>query len=1210
MIPLPLDPLTFPLVGSRLIEASAGTGKTYTIAALYLRLVLGHGDSCAYARALTPPEILVVTFTEAATQELRERIRARLAEAAAAFRADHEPVDPLLRELRAAYPAAQHPGCARRLQLAAEWMDEAAVSTIHGWCHRMLREHAFDSGSLFAQTLETDQREPRLEAVRDFWRTFLAPLDVASAAEVASWWAGPEALLATLDGLLAHVDLLDPAPPPAEALADARARRSAELAGLKAPWPAWADELQALFAAAVAAREVDGRKLSARYFEPWLQALRDWAVEPGLVQPALSDAAWKRLSRAGLAEAWKSQPPAHPALDALARLPARLATLPEARADLLRHAAPWVAARFAADSRRQARMGFDDLLTRLDAALAGPNGAVLAARIRRDFPVALIDEFQDTDPVQYRIFDAVYRVAADDPACALVLIGDPKQAIYSFRGADIHTYLVARRACAGRLHSLATNYRASRAMVAAVNRCFGHAETHHAGGAFLFRALGDDPLPFAPASAHGLDEALQVDGESPPALTLWHVDASDGKPPGAGDYRRRSAAACAGHILELLQAGQQGRAVFAGALGARALQPRDVAVLVNNRTDAAEMRAALAALGIRSVYLSERDSVFDTAEAGDLQAWLAACAEPDDPRRLRDALATASLDLGYDELDRCNHDEPAWEARVMQFRDYRDCWHRQGVLPMLRRLINDFALPARLIGVDGGERRLTDLLHLAELMQQAAPQLDGEHALIRHLAEQRAGLGAAGDARQLRLESDADLVQVVTVHKSKGLEYPLVFLPFACLHRPVNADALPLVGRSDVGEAQVLFEADRAALDRLDHERLAEDVRKLYVALTRARHATWVGLAALKDVAASAPGTLLAGGEGIAPDELPARLQALAGDCADIRVAPAPAAASGRFEAAGTAAASGTARVPTARPRQSWWIASYSAIAAGGGDAPAVAADSAAGEILREDAGGDVAAPERARPAPGSPHAFPRGARPGSFLHEILEWAGRQGFAQVRARPEALRDAIARRCNPRGWTDWIEPLCEWTGALLETPLPLGGPAVRLAELSGAVPEMEFWIEAHHVDVAAVDALVCAHVLPGEPRPALSMARVNGMLKGYIDLVFEWQGRYFVADYKSNWLGPDDAHYTPQAMAGAILHARYDLQYALYLLALHRLLAARLPGYDVDRDIGGAAYLFLRGIGAPGAGMHFDRPPRALVEGLDRLFAGGKAGRAA
>ena len=231
-----LDPLRFPLHGSRLIEASAGTGKTYTIAALYVRLVLGHGGDYAYARALTPPEILVVTFTDAATQELRERIRRRLAQAAQAFLASPEALgeageaqeaqhDELLRALRADYPAADWPACARKLQLAAEWMDEAAVSTIHGWCNRMLREHAFDSDSLFSQTLVADVGELFAECVRDYWRSFMAPLDAPAVAELRPWWPGPAALQRDLKKLVALAPALGDGVcgAPAELLRSARA---------------------------------------------------------------------------------------------------------------------------------------------------------------------------------------------------------------------------------------------------------------------------------------------------------------------------------------------------------------------------------------------------------------------------------------------------------------------------------------------------------------------------------------------------------------------------------------------------------------------------------------------------------------------------------------------------------------------------------------------------------------------------------------------------------------------------------------------------------------------------------------------------------------------------------------------------------------------------------------------------------------------------
>jgi exodeoxyribonuclease V beta subunit len=1214
MIPATLDPLRFPLRGSRLIEASAGTGKTFTIATLYLRLVLDHGgEQASFGRALTPPEILVVTFTEAATQELRERIRARLAEAAERFLAEPDEIpsrppgeDPL-HDLRAAYPPEQWPACARRLRLAAEWMDEAAISTIHGWCNRMLREHAFDSDSLFAQRLETDQEDLLAEAARDYWRIFLYPLTPDAARQTLARWRSPEALLGEIKSLLDHAERLPEGEAPSVAIERAEREKRAMLAKLKAPWAKWLDELRTLIDEGRKSKRINGSKLRQDHCEKWFEALKAWRDDPALVSPALTDAARKRLTPTGMADAWKPgfEPPQHPALDALGRLPAELAGLPDPWANALPHAVRWVAARFAEEQARLAQMGFRELLTRLDAALAGPNGARLAEAIRAQFPAAMIDEFQDTDAIQYRIFDAIYRVEADDPKAALVFIGDPKQAIYAFRGADIYTYLAARAATAGRLHTLRRNWRSTRAMVAAVNRCFELAENRASGeGAFLFRRPDGNPLPFLPAEAAGREDEWRIEGALAPALTVWRLPASgDGKPCAKGAYIERMAEICAGEITRLLNLGQRGEAGFAGKRGLTPLRPADLAVLVNNRDEAAAIRSALSARRVRSVYLSERESVFQRPEALELQRWLAACAEPEDGRVLRAALATATLGLDWASLDLLERDEIAWDDYVLQFRGYRDCWRRQGALPMLRRLLNDFRVPARLLAAEGGERRLTDWLHLAELLQQASASLDGEHALIRYLAERRRE-GQAGDdaARQIRLESDANLVRVVTIHKSKGLEYPLVFLPFACAFRAVKPKDRPLKWHDEAGRLHLALsdEGGEASL-RADRERLGEDLRKLYVALTRARHAAWIGVAPVERLPLSAFGYLF-------DSDLEKGIDALADGRDEIAVIDDPPAGDERYGGQDGAVAAGCARAPRRAAREHWWIASFSALDV----AWERGVETAGEDIFREAAAARPAPLARpAAPSAGQLHGFPRGAAAGTFLHELLEWVAGLGFAETLDAPDALRDLIARRCAARGWEHWIDPLCAWLRDFLRLPIhPEGAQPFALADPGGAIAEMEFWIAVRDVDLAGLDDLVRRHTLGGAERPPLLPGQLNGMLKGFIDLVVERAGRYWVIDYKSNWLGPDDDAYTAEAMRREILDARYDLQYSLYLLALHRLLKLRLPDYDYERHMGGALYLFLRGEKAPTGGLHAERPPRALIESLDRLFAPDAAGETA
>jgi len=1207
---LPLA-LAFPLRGSQLIEASAGTGKTFTISALYLRLILGHGgEESGFGRELLPPQILVVTFTDAATKELRDRIRTRLAEAARYFRGEIDAPDTLVEELRDQFAPEQWPACAGRLDIAAQWMDEAAVSTIHSWCQRMLREHAFDSGSLFTQTLETDHSDLLGEVLRDYWRLFCYPMHGDALNWVRANWSGPAALMPRVRALFGSSrQPANAEQTPAQMIEACLQERREALVQLKTPWLQWAQELRDICLQGVASKAVDGRKMQARYFEPWFEKLSAWAADETQEQLDLGTG-FTRLTPDGMAEAWKDAAPLHPGLDAMHGLKAALDALPTPDAAVLQHAANWVSTRFEEEKRRRAEMGFDDMLLRLDAALQAEGGERLATLIREQFPVALIDEFQDTDPVQYRIFETIYRIEDNSPDTGLFLIGDPKQAIYAFRGADIYTYLRARQATQGRLHTLDTNFRSSHAMVKAVNHVFERAEQRETGrGAFLFREGSENPVPFVSVKSQGRKEVLQLDGQPVTALTLWQLPSE--QPLSGVVYRQQLAAACASQIVELLNGGQQGRCGFAkDGETLRGVLPADIAILVRDGKEAQAVRRELSARGVRSVYLSDKDSVYAAQEAHDVLAWLKACAEPDVERPLRAALACITLDLPLIELERLNQDELAWEKRVMQFRGYREIWRKQGVLAMLRRLLHDFELPQALIARPDGERVLTNVLHLSELLQQAAAELDGEQALIRHLAEHLALSGQAGEEQILRLESDEQLVKVVTIHKSKGLEYPLVFLPFICSTKPVDGSRLPLHFHDAAGNAQVSLKPTPELIAQADDERLAEDLRLLYVALTRAQHACWLGVADLKRgnnnrsvLHLSALGYLLGGGAMLAESVgLQSWLADVQQGCDALQCEPVPAAGEAHFYPPLNEATLLEPLIPSRRAAENWWIASYSALRIGDSLSPAEAPESALAQKLSDDERLDPDAPRDVLLSGGDIHRFPRGPNPGTFLHGLLEWAGSEGF---KADPEAIKDAVARRCNRRGWQGWIETLSDWLQHLQDEPLRLnnGQPAVVLSELSQYQIEMEFWFASHKVDVVQMDKLVRQHTHGGAARAGAEPSLLNGMFKGFIDLTFEHQGRYYVADYKSNWLGTDDSAYTEQAMTASILDNRYDLQYVLYLLALHRQLKARLPDYDYDQHMGGALYLFLRGTRAQGQGVFFTRPPRVLIESLDLMFQG-------
>ncbi len=1245
----PLDIRSFPLRGSQLIEASAGTGKTFTIALLYARLVLQHGGVAAFTTALGPEDILVVTFTDAATQELKDRIRARLSDAARCFLNADEPCDDILGALRNDYEPEQWPQCARLLSLAAQSMDQAAVSTIHGWCYRMLREHAFDSGSLFQQTLVTNQQDMFADLIRDYWRQHFYALPAATAHIIAREFGDPDTLLQSVRPLINKTGT-------ELTFAGRRVPDVTDLQGVLATFATQAQEI-----ARLEDRAREAWSQNTAELEDLLDALQpmlnkntyaeaktpeDFAdLKQSLVNWALGDEAPARMARFAQGQ-WrltggKKAPdqPQHPALAAIAdwmeaEAAAANSTAPDVRAMVLSHARLWLETALQRRLQEKAELGYDDLLLQLDRALQGPLGNKLATQIRRDYPVAMIDEFQDTDPLQYRIFDRIYQLGSNLQDSALIMIGDPKQAIYSFRNADIHTYLAARRATAGRHFNLDTNYRSTTGVVDGINYLFRQAEAFP-DGAFRFREGDQNPLPFLPVDARGRQETLLISKKPAPAVTFWHLGASSDDLEDSIEtiaitrFREEIALRCAGEIAGWLHDTQTG---FQSDTGFVRLRPQDIAILVRHRGEADEIRNALQVYGLASVYLSDRESVFASAEAADVLRWLRACAEPTDERKLRAALATASLNLALPRLELLNRDELAWEAETELFRNLQRLWQTQGVLPMLRRLMQFHQLPQRLIKSSGGERSLTNLLHLAEYLQKASVQHEGEQALIRHLAEQ---MQNPGDEEVLRLESDNDLIRVVTIHKAKGLEYPLVCLPFAPAVKQIDnrVRQVMIVGdeQSEIRRMEIAgSKLDADAWQQADHERLSEDMRLLYVALTRARHGLWLGAAAIcvgnspKTVNhKSALGYLMGGGEPLEAIDVADTLQRWDEECDNIKLKAAPRIRDPddflHTSSEVPAKAVKPARVCSRSPVENWWIASYSALKTGAADPrmslmfprePEAPQDDQAREehlAVRDPlpASGDSARREFSRQTPGL-HGFHRGPKPGTFLHGLLEWAEAEGFANAVNNNDGRLFMLDQRCSQRGWQEDIERLDSWLPDFLTTPFTLPDQtSMQLVQLQSRQAEMEFLFSTHQVAVQKLDSLCLRYLQPGEPRPALLPATLNGMMKGFIDLVFEHKGRYYVADWKSNYLGPDDSSYSEEALAHEIRHSRYDVQYAIYLLALHRLLRSRLPDYDYDRDVGGALYFFLRGHASQTNGLMADKPPLAFIMALDELFHSGK-----
>ncbi|QPS87034.1 exodeoxyribonuclease V subunit beta [Serratia plymuthica] len=1169
--PQRLDPLTLPLFGERLIEASAGTGKTFTIGALYLRLLLGLGQAAAFPRRLTVEEILVVTFTEAATEELRGRIRSNIhALRIACVRGLSK--DPLLSALMAEID--DLPDAAAQLLAAERQMDEAAIYTIHGFCQRMLTHNAFESGILFEQTLVQDELPLRRQACADFWRRHCYPLPLGVARAVSQEWSGPEALLADLSGYLSgEAPTLRRPPKDEETVLMRHEQIVARIDAIKAQWQAAAGDLEAL----ISQSGVDKRSYSSKHLPNWLHKVGEWVVlETQDYQ--LPKELEKFRQSVLLDKTKKGDPPRHAlfvAIDELFDGPLTLRDLIMARA------LSEIRLSIQQEKRQRAELGFDDLLSWLDSALQSEGGERLAQAIRQRYPVAMIDEFQDTDPQQYRIFQKLYVGRSE---CGLLLIGDPKQAIYAFRGADIFTYMRARSEVSAH-YTLETNWRSSPAMVGSVNHLFTQVEKP-----FLF---GQIPFIEVAAAEKNRGLAFELNDQPQPAMQFW---LQQGEGVGVSEYQQLMARLCATQIRDWLSAGQRQQAWLVDGEKRRAVQASDITVLVRSRNEAALVRDALSALAIPSVYLSNRDSVFDTPEAKDLLWLLQAVLAPEQERTLRSAMATGLMGLDAQALDGLNRNERAWDMLVNEFDKYRTLWLRRGVLPMLREVMNERHLAENLLASPGGERRLTDVMHLGELLQEASAQLDSEHALVRWLAQQIAQPNRQSDNQQLRLESDRHLVKVITIHKSKGLEFDLVWLPFVGNFRQQQQ-----VLYHDRQSFQALLDlnADEESIEWAEEERLAEDLRLLYVALTRSVYHCSIGMAPLiqgtrkkqgdTDLHRSALGYLVQAGQAGDAAWLQQRLQQLAGGGIALSLVEQLDEQAWLPQAP---ALTELAAKSFTRPVQDFWrVTSYTGLQQHGSGLmqdllPRLDVDAAGEQALDSE------------PAL-TPHTFPRGAAPGTFLHSLFETLD---FTQP-----LDEQWLFEQLQQQGFAEhWQPVLLAWMQVLLNVPLNDAGVSLSALAPQHKQAELQFYLPIEKLlQAGELDKLVKKHDPLSARCPTLNFQQVQGMLKGFIDLVFCWQGKYYLLDYKSNWLGEDSSAYTRAAMEQAMAEHRYDLQYQLYTLALHRYLRHRLPDYDYQRDFGGVIYLFLRGVDAqhPGNGIFACRPAPQLVEGMDRLFSG-------
>ncbi|MFA4917067.1 MAG: exodeoxyribonuclease V subunit beta [Syntrophales bacterium] len=1214
-----------PLEGTNLIEASAGTGKTYAIAGLFVRMIV--------EKAIPVREILVVTYTIAATEELRDRIRKNLREAAEAFFRGRSS-DQFLHALLKKYPRETDRRLAReRLRGALYDFDEAAIFTIHGFCRRILLENVFESGSLFDTELITDQEKLKEEIVEDFWRTHFYEAVPELVAYALSEGYGPKRFLELVRRTTVNPDVRiipEVQVPSPDIVRNALSALHSEVGKIKKIWSSVREEVR---------EKLKDPALNIRSYgtgtEELLNAMDNFLVSN--VTFFLLFKGFEKLTVEKLAASTKKShfPPEHPIFHICQSVKEKAAFVKA----LLEQHLLFLKGELIRTLRRELPIRklkknvlfFDDLLLRVRMALEGRGGEALAKAVRANYHAALIDEFQDTDPIQFTIFHAIFSSESN----ILFFIGDPKQAIYSFRSADLFTYMNAA-SHTDRTYTLGENWRSEPHLIKAVNTIFSRVDNPFIYDGISFSAT-------RPAKDRNY-EYLTINGQREAPFHLWFLsscalaEGTDVKGEVAqGGFpekliskegaRELIVRAVAGEISRLLYLGSKRQAL----IGQKPLQEKDIAVLVRTNREAGLIQEGLSALNIPSVLYST-GSIFATHEARELERILISIAAPGREELIRAALATDMMGVNGEEIDRLLSDESTWGKWLLKFRGYHDVWHKYGFIVMFRAFMTNEKVRTRLISLPRGQWRLATLLHLAEVLhRESIEQRSSMTGLIKWLSEQRNPEMQLSDKYQLRLESDEDAVRVITIHKSKGLEYPVVFCPFMWGGSRLTGNDFSFHDREN--EWQLTYDlgsSNSASCKKLaERELLAENIRLFYVALTRAKNRCYLIWGRFNKAGTSAPAYLFHRTDeemsGREVEVTEARFKSLSGkdfcreleglsDRAEgaIKVEPMPLEMGVSYLPRQNEQEVLTSREFSGKIDRSFRIASFSSLVSGQSesaelpdrDTPYSTATNPP-DIL--DEGSDIL-------------AFPRGAKAGTFLHDILEHTDFTEENKI-----MMKDLVDKKLQEYGFeAKWEETVTGMMQKIISFPLPLEHPEGKGLTLSAIsnrerLNELEFYFPLQPISPERLREIFAPYsdFMRTEERQndsypfwheRLHFSPVRGFMKGFIDMVFRVESRFYLIDWKSNFLGYRVKDYNRKALLETMTDSFYFLQYHLYTVALHKYLSTRLPDYSYDTHFGGVYYCFLRGMDpawGPDYGVYRDRPSSELIADLTRnLIAGG------
>lgn len=1173
------DLVNTPLKDHILIEANAGTGKTYTIIRIFIRLLLEN--------QYPPSSILVVTFTEAATKELKERTYLLIREALNSFiagKSDDLFITGLLSRIN-------RETAINLLRTALRDFDTVSIHTIHGFCQKILYENSFESGIAFESSVITEQNTLIQQITNDYWRLNFyteSPLFIAYAIQSGLSPDKFKELVRIAGNFNRNLKIIPERTCPEYLNEETLFQESFN--ELKQVWIQYRNEIVSILG--------NGNLKASKYSPKIIQELvssMDLMLSCEKADPVLFER-FENFTQSILSNYTKNKciSPEHCFFNLCEKhmqLAERLKNCYDLKIiDLKKRYLSYLNHELTTRKKSKGQLYFDDLLNNVYTALKyGKQSKDLITRLRKNYRAALIDEFQDTDAIQYEIFSMIF-----DRQIPLFFIGDPKQSIYGFRNADIFTYLHASEHVTQK-YTLLKNYRSDPSFISALNTLFLKTDNQ-----FVYK---DIKYVKAAAGISDNSQQLAINEISQPSLKFIFIDEETV----SNHTNDRTVAICssvANEISELLSSGLNKKA----CINNKPLSPSDIAVLVRTNREAKLMQQNLSRLHVPSIIDSE-SSVFETEDAVDLLRLMAALIEPARADLIRAVLASQFFNLDAVSIDKLSSSQKSWESYTARFLNYHDLWRNHGFMYMFRHFLSEEHIRPELLSRENGERHLTNILHLSELIHlNEQQQKSGMSNLYLWFSKKISDSSLkVSDEEILRLESDKESINILTIHKSKGLEFPIVFCPFwhnselrnkkdpYVFHDPENFKQLIL----PLGPEEI--ENNRNVIEK---EMLAENMRLLYVALTRAKSCCYIIWGKIQGSESSALAYLLHKNtcddkmvsvlkdkvKQLSSEQIWQTLTELNNLNSSIAVFRAKTDTTPIFSEQIKIQDFSFQKLNRPIP-EPWKISSFSSLTRihNSGESPDYDSIYDKKNKSNEDEDKQI----------NDIFSFPKGSIAGTFLHSVLEKISFNEFES-----EKIKLIIEQQLDLHGFDQsWNPVIAQLVRDVISTPLD--GKDLRLRNIadSSCIKEMEFCFPLKKITPDNIKHIFSNQIQTDlftscYQAENLFFSPVSGYMKGFVDLVFRYNDYYYLLDWKSNHIGntPDD--YQNSRLMDIMKNEHYSLQYHIYLAALDNYLELRHTDYKYQKNFGGVFYVFLRGInGVDSSGVYYDRPKHDVITKL-------------